>query len=165
MIDTLLQDTSFWTAIAFLLFVALAVWKGRTAVSTAVQGRIDRIRTDLENAETLREDAQAAFAELQRRQRETAGQAKEIVTRARSGAKALQAENSKHLAQDIARRQALAAERIDRQEADVLREIRFMTTELAGTAARNMLAERLSGTGGNKLLDDAIANLPGRVLN
>jgi len=160
MIYHLLQDATFWTAVSFVLFVALIVWKARSAISGAVHGRIERIRTDLENAEKLRDEAQAALAELQRRQRETAGQARDIVERARSGAAAMKTENSKSLVQDLARRKALAAERISRQEADVLREIRVMTAELSAAAARRILTERLSGTGGDKLLDDAITRLP-----
>src|SRR3546814_8284881 len=63
-------DPTFWVAVSFVLFVVLvarAVWRKATA---ALDARADEIRRRLEQAQKLREDAQAATETYQRLQRD-----------------------------------------------------------------------------------------------
>jgi hypothetical protein len=84
--DALLHDTSFWVAIAFIIFVVLAWRPLKKALVTALDDRTDRIRRDIDEAARLREEAQALLAEYKRKQRDAAAEAEEILRHARTEA-------------------------------------------------------------------------------
>ena len=70
------------------------------------------VRKQLEEAQTLREDAQALLASYQRRQHDALKEAQEILARARMDADALRAEALAELERDLARREQAALDRI-----------------------------------------------------
>src|SRR3546814_13687120 len=85
-------DPTFWVAVSFVLFVVLvarAVWRKATA---ALDARADEIRRRLEEAQNLREDAQAAKANYQRLQRDALNEAEAILAHARDEAKRMREE-------------------------------------------------------------------------
>ena len=47
---TTIQDPTFWVAIAFLIFVALIVWKARGAITGGLDARSAKIATEIEEA-------------------------------------------------------------------------------------------------------------------
>ncbi len=79
----MLQDPTFWVLVSFVIFVAL-VWKpGSKAVAQMLDDRAEKIRSDLEKAAKLREEAQALFAEYQKKQRDALKDAEAIVAAAK----------------------------------------------------------------------------------
>jgi F0F1-type ATP synthase membrane subunit b/b' len=44
-------DPTFWVAVAFVLFVGFIAWKARTALTTALDSRAERIARDISEAE------------------------------------------------------------------------------------------------------------------
>ena len=68
--DALINDPTFWVAIAFVLFV-IAVFKPiRGAMLGGLDAKIAEIRQEVEEAEKLREAAQSLLANYQRQQRQ-----------------------------------------------------------------------------------------------
>ncbi|MYH39134.1 MAG: hypothetical protein F4160_20310, partial [Rhodospirillaceae bacterium] len=61
---------TFWVLIAFVIFVAFMVWKARGAVTGALDARAESIRSEIEEAQRLREEAQGLLADYQRKQRD-----------------------------------------------------------------------------------------------
>jgi len=52
------QDPTIWVSISFAIFVVLAVVFGRSKIFAILDAKIQAIRTEIANAEALRDEAQ-----------------------------------------------------------------------------------------------------------
>ena len=161
--EELLRNTTFWTGVSFVLFVLLIVWKARGKVAEVVNGRIERIRGEVEQAERLKDEANAQLADIKRKQREAQEQAEQIVENARNEAKTMKREADKRFKESMARREQAAMDKIAQAEANAVREVQGQAADLALAAARSVLADRMAGDGGAKAMDDAIKETAGKL--
>ena len=150
-----------WLALGAL--VALVVWKGRTAIKNGLQAKIRQIAFDLEEAERLKEEAQQTLAEYKRRQREALSQAEAIVDQAKREAEQLQKLGQEKLEAALAHREAQAMDKIAQAEEAAMREVRNTAVEIAAAATTEILRERMSGAEGDRLIDEAIKDLDGKL--
>jgi F-type H+-transporting ATPase subunit b len=159
----LLHDHHFWVLISMAIFV-VAVWKpAKNAIISALDQRAARIRSELEEARRLREEAEQLLAEYQQQQRQAAAEAEAMVTHAREEAQRIAVQAAQDLEQSLARRQRLAEERIAQAEARAVDEIRSAAVDTAIAAARDVIAQEIDERHGGALLDAAIAALPQRL--
>jgi len=150
----------FWVLVAVLIFVAL-VWRpGRRTLIGSLDERATRIRDELEAARNLREEAERALADYQRREREAASEAETILVHARAEAERFAAQSARDLEAMLQRRRELALERIAQEEARAVAEIRAVTVDIAVSAARQIITAALDERRGAALIDSAIAALP-----
>ncbi|MBL4645099.1 MAG: ATP F0F1 synthase subunit B, partial [Rhizobiales bacterium] len=83
-------DATFWALVGLVLFLALIIYlKVPGKMGEALDKRSDAIRSELEDARRLREEAQALLAEYQRKQREAEREAEDIINQAKREAKAM----------------------------------------------------------------------------
>ena len=102
---SLLNDSYFVVGLSFFLFFGLLAYLGvHKFVLGKLDERADRIRQELDEVRRLREDAQATFAEFERKQREVESQAEEIVAHAKAEAEQAAEIAKKDLAASIDRR-------------------------------------------------------------
>lgn len=151
-----MSDTA-WVAVAFVLFILL-LWKLKVpaAINTALDERGARIKAELEEAARLREEAQALFAEYQRKQKAALKDAEDIVAAARAEAKAIAAQAEIDLKAALARRQAQAEAKIAQAETQALAEVRSAAVDIAVEAARMVLAKQ---AGNQAAMDAAITEV------
>jgi len=135
----------------------------RRTVTVALDERAARIRTDLDEARQLREEAEQLLAQYQQREKEAAAEAEAIVAHAREEAERIAAQSARDLDDALARRQRLAEERIAQAEAKALDEIRAVAVDVAIGAAREVIVAQIDEERGAALLDAAIAALPQRL--
>jgi len=148
-----------WVAIAFVIFVAATarpIWR---ALSGALDSRGARIKTELDEAQRLREEAQHMLAEYQRKQRQAVEEAKDIATQAQEDAERLRAAAQADLEAALERRERQALDRISQAEADAVDEVRRMAVDLAVGATRKLLAAKIDESKATALVDDAIREL------
>ena len=157
------KDTSFVTALAFFIFIAAMYIWFRGPIGSAFKSRPEAIRAELKNAEDLRDQAQAALAEIQRQQRDAQAQAKDIVANAKAEVENFKTAAQAKLEESIKRREAQAADKIAQAEAAALQEVRNLAVDLAMAATTQVLTEKLSGKDGDKVVDAAIADLSGKL--
>jgi len=153
----------FFVALALLvLVVAIAkpVWR---ALSGTLDSHANAIRNELDEAQRLREDAQALLADTQRRQREAAREAEAIVEAAREEARRIEVQAAERTAQAMARREQQALDTIARAEAEATKTVRDAAVDLAIAATAKLLAEDSDGARGKALIDEAIGELPRRL--
>lgn len=157
------SDPTFWVLVAFVIFVAL-VWKpaGRM-VGQMLDERSEKIRSDIEKAAKLREEAQALLAEYQKKQRDALKDAEAIITAARAEAEALSRQAGADLEASLKRREQLALQRIAQAEAQALTDVRAAAVDLAMQATRKILAEKLDAGRQDALIDSAIKELPAKL--
>jgi F-type H+-transporting ATPase subunit b len=143
------MDATFWATVAFLIFLAIVFYmKVPGAISKSLDARADRIRTELEDARKLREEAPQLLAEYQRKRKEAEKDAADIVDAAKREADLLVADARKKTEDYVTRRTALAEQKIGQAERDAVNEVRSAAVDIAVEAARKLLADK-AGTAGS----------------
>ena len=160
---SLLQDPTFWTLVAFVIFFAAVFKPLKKALIGGLDDRIGQIRAEVEEAQRLREEAQTLLASHQRKQREAVQEAEEIVNRAKRDAEAHRARAEKDLAGLLKRQEELAVEKIAQAEAAAVQEVREMAVDLAIAATGKILSEKVTGDLSDRLVEKAVAELPQRL--
>lgn len=157
-------DPVFWVMIAFFGFVALILYyRVPGIVGKALDARADAIRSELDEARRLRDEAQALLADYQRKSREAEDEAKSILEQAKREGEALAAETRKSLNDSVERRTKAAEEKIARAEAQALSEVRSAAVESAIAAAEKILKTRASGATADSLVQSSIRDLDGKL--
>lgn len=158
-----LHNPEFWVAIAFLLVVAMVYRPAVKAITSTLDERAAKIRTQIEEARKLREDAQALLAEYQRKQRDAMAEAEKIIAQARGDAARLKIEIEKDLEHAIERRKQQALERIAQTEAQAVEQVRNTAVDVALAAAEKLIQSSLDPAKKQALADKAISELPARL--
>ncbi len=136
-------DATFWAFVALLIFLAVAIYfKVPAMLARQLDERANRVRADLEEARRLREEAQGLLAEYQRRKAEAERDAQELLASAQREAERLMAEAREKSQDYVARRTALAEQKIGQAERDAVNEVRASAVDIAVEAARKILAAR-----------------------
>lgn len=155
-----LKNTDFVVLLAFILFIAvLFYFKVPGLLGGMLDKRADTIKSELEEARALREEAQTLLASYERKQKEVQEQADRIVSAAKEEAKAAAAQAQVDLAKSLERRMAAAEDQITSAQAAAVKEVRDQAVTIAIAAARDVIAKQMTATDGNKLIDDAIAQV------
>lgn len=161
----MMQDPTFWVAVGFAVFIVGIIYlKLPAMIGKALDERGAKIRSELEQARKLREDAQALFVDYQRRQREAQKEAEEIVAHAKAEAARMLTEAEADIAASIVRRRKLAETKIAQAEATALKEVREAAVDLAIAGATAVLKTQMQGPAGQTTMDKAIADI-GRHLH
>lgn len=160
----LLHDAEFWTGLALLVFVALLLVLGvHKAAARALDSKAAKIQADLDEANKLREEAQALLSSLKAQREQTETLAAEMLANAKAEAKRLEAEAKAKLEEQIKRRQELAERRIANAEAQASAEVKAAAAELAAQMAEGVLAQRLQGVKSDPLVDAALGQLAAKL--
>jgi F-type H+-transporting ATPase subunit b len=137
---SLLYDSHFVVGLSFFLFFGLLAYLGvHKFLALKLDDRAERIRAELDEVRRLREDAQATFAEFERKQREVQGQADEIVAHAK-----LEAEQAAKIA-------------------NAVREVRNRAVQVAVAAAAEVITSGLTADKADALIDNAIKSVGERL--
>jgi len=159
----MLSDAKFWIAVSIVLFFVLFGKLLFNATVNLIDRRAEKIRNELEEARRLRAEAEAMLAEARKGREAAEAEAAAMVARAREEAVRLAAEAEAELKAMTARRERQAADRIAAAEAQAVAEVRAAAADAAIAAARQVIAGSMSPGQQAKLVDDAIAALPGRM--
>lgn len=155
-----MNSPEFWVFVAFVIFVAL-VWKrASVAIGTMLDGRAERIRSELDEAERLHKDAQALLNGYQRRLADAQKDAEAFLAHAREEAARLRAQAGTDLEASLKRREAQAMDRIAQAEAAALAEVRNLTVDVAIGASKRVLSGGLPPMQADKLIEQSIGELP-----
>ena len=157
------EAPEFWVAMAFVVVVAAVFKPVASRIGAALDDRAETIKTQIDEAVRLREEAQDLLASYERKQRDAAAEAEEIVERARKEADRLGAKAAEDLEKALKRRRQQAMERIARAEAEALDEVRGIAVDVALDATRRLLAEMMSGKRADAMIDVAIEELPEKL--
>ena len=157
-------DASFWALVAFVLFLVLIVYhKVPGKLAEGLDKRGEKIRSELEEARRLREEAQALLAEYQRKQREAEREAEDIISQARREAKAMASEARKKLEAYVVRRQKQAEEKIAQAESQAIQDVRSRSVDVAIQAAQAIIADKVSGKFADELIGKSIKDVASKL--
>ena len=155
-----ISDPTLWVFLAvvgFLFLISfLGVWK---RIGAMLDTRSDGIRTELDEARRLREEAQALLASFQRKQKEAEAQAQDIVAQARRDAESMAAQSRRDLAERLERRAQAAEAKIATAEAQALAEVKARAAQLAVEQAEAQLRAGLTAADQKRLFEQGLAGL------
>jgi len=155
----LFANTDFWVAVSFVVFASVVFKLSRKAVISALDERIEKIKTDIETAENLRVEAQELLAQYQRKQRDAEIEAAKILENAKHNADQIKKEASKELKASVRRKEKQLAERIERMKQSAVEEIQAYAADLAIEATREIIVNNLDKKSNDNLVDTAIADI------
>jgi F-type H+-transporting ATPase subunit b len=159
-----LGNTDFVVLLGFIAFVALLVYlKVPSKLTGMLDARAASIKSDLDEARSLREEAKSILATYERRQREVQEQADRIVSSARDEALAAAEQAKADLKTAIARRMAAATDQIASAEASAIRQVREQAVAVAVAATGDILAKQMTAEAVSSSIDAAIAQVEARM--
>ncbi|MEC7298450.1 MAG: F0F1 ATP synthase subunit B [Pseudomonadota bacterium] len=155
-----LRNTDFIVLLAFLVFLAVLIYfKVPSILAGLLDKRAEQITSELNEAKSLREEAQALLASYERKQKDVQAQADRIVEAAKKEASDAAAQAKVDLEASIKRRLAAAEEQIASAEASAVKEVKDRAVTVAVAAAREVIASQIKAADANKMIDDAIATV------
>ena len=158
------KEAEFWVGVGLLLFFAvLMLVKAPRAVFGALDAKAARIQADLDEAQRLRQEAEALLASLRAERADAEKRAAEMMVNAQAEAKQMEADTRARLEEQIARRAALAERRIAIAEQQAAQDVKAAAADLAARAAEIVLAQHVDGSQPDPLIDRAIGQLAAKM--
>jgi F-type H+-transporting ATPase subunit b len=149
-----------WVAVGFLCFLGLLVYLGaHRKLIDAIDSRQARIKSELEQARRLREEAQALLGEFERKAHDAENEAQAIIAGARAEAERLAAEAKSRAEDFVARRTKMADTKIAQAEAQAIADVRSAAADAAVAAAEKIIATTAKGKIAEDLLARGIAEI------
>ncbi|MDU9002825.1 F0F1 ATP synthase subunit B [Sedimentitalea todarodis] len=159
-----LHNTNFIVLLAFLLFIGVLVYlKVPGKLGGMLDSRAEGIKSELDEARALREEAQTILASYERKQKEVQEQADRIVSTAREEAAQAAEKAKEDLQLSIVRRLAAAEDQISSAQASAVKEVRDQAILIAIAASREVIGKQMTATDGNKLIESAIAEVDAKL--
>jgi F-type H+-transporting ATPase subunit b len=129
-------------------------------VSVALDDRAERIENQLEEAARLAAEAQEVLVSIERKQRDAAAEAEDIIERARRESDQIAEREARELEKTLKRREQLAMERLAHAEQSAIAEVRNQAVDVALEATRRILVAETTAERANALIDATIKDLP-----
>lgn len=158
------MDATFWALVGLVIFLAIVVYlKVPGMVAKSLDERAAKISKELEEARTLREEAQALLAEYHRKRKEAEKEASDIVAAAGREANAIVEDAKKKTEEYVARRNKLAEQKIASAEAEAIKEVRTAAVELAVAAASRIIADKVDAKASATFFKDSLEQVKSRL--
>lgn len=149
-----------WVFIAFVLFFVLFGRKLWAALAGMLDDRATKVRTELEEAARLRQEAEAMLRDAEARRADALREAQALIEGAKAEAGRVAAAAGAEAEASAKRREQMALDRIAAAEKAAVDEVRLTAAEVATVAARQVIAEGLTAEADSRLIDHAITQLP-----
>jgi len=160
-----LSNPEFWVLVALVLFfgllVVLKVLPG--ALFGALDGYAAKIKAELDEAQQLREEAQALLAGVKAQREDAERQAAGMIEAAKVDAARMAVEAKEKLEEQIKRRAEMAERKIAQAEAQAAADVKAAAVDLAAQAAEAVLTARLAGLKSDPLVDAAIGQMGAKL--
>jgi F-type H+-transporting ATPase subunit b len=148
----------YWGVTIFLL-IAIFVAKAPRLLLNGLDARIAETKRELDEAASVRAEAEALLADAKKQQAASAKDAKAIVAHAEAEAAELIAQAERGAKDQIARRTRMAEDKIAAAEVAAIADVRAHAANAAAAAAAQLIASGHDAKADKSLVDQAIARL------
>lgn len=153
-----------WATIALIIFLGAVIYlKVPGMLTKSLDARAAKISAELEEARRLREEAQQLLGQYQQKRKEAEKEAADIVAAAKREAELLASEAAKKTEDYVARRTALAEQKISQAEREAVSEVRSSAVDIAVEAARALLAAKVDVKAGADLFKSALDDVKAKL--
>jgi len=150
-------EPEFWVAVAFVILMGIFAYIGvHRTILTTLDHRSERIRSELADAQRLKQDAAKLLAEYKARRATAEREAADIVASAKTEAERIAAEAKAKMEDFVARRTKTAESKIALAEAQALADVRAAAADAAVAAASTILSQTVKGEVAEDLLAKGI---------
>jgi F-type H+-transporting ATPase subunit b len=157
-------DPEIWVAIAFMVFAGAIIYlKVPGKVLELLDQRSDAIAKELEEARKLRIEAEAILADYKRRAANTDAEAAAILEQAEREASAYAQEARTAFDETMARRMAVAEQKIKLEEEKARKQIRAQAAELAVAAAEHLIQQKVTGQVAENMISVSLDRIKKRL--
>jgi F-type H+-transporting ATPase subunit b len=158
------KDPETWVAVSFLLFAALILYfRVPAQIAKSLDGRSSAIARELEEARKLRAEAEAILADYRKRAENAEAEAAAILAPAERAAAAYGKEARSAFDEAIARRLAVAEQKIKLEEEKARKQIRSQAAELAIAAAEQLIQQKVTGQTAESMISASLDKIKKRL--
>jgi F-type H+-transporting ATPase subunit b len=148
-----------WGGISFVLLFLL-MWKfALPAIKSGMNARTERIRADLDAADTARTEAEGVLDGYKAQLADAKSEAARIIEEARQSADALKRDQEARLQTELADARARAAADIEAAKAQATADLRNELAQLAVGAASAVVGKNLDPATQSQLIEDYISSV------
>ncbi len=159
-----LNNTNFVVSIAFVLFIGVLLYlKVPKLVAKMLDDRAAGIRTDIDEARALQEEAKTILASYERKRKEVAEHTVSIIAAAKAEAEAAAEQAKADLKETIARRLVAARDQIQSAQDAAVREVKDKAVAVAIAAASDVINKGMAAKDANALIDGAIKDVGAKL--
>jgi len=149
----------FWTIVSFILVLVILRWKAFGPLQAVLDERRKAIASDLDTAQSAREEAQAALEEYRTALAESRKEAVRIVEEARKAADDRRARDLAEIEAEKARQLERAKEEIAAEVRSALQTIKTQIAELSVLTTEKLVRAKLDEAEQKRLIEDALAGV------
>ena len=153
----MILDASFWVAISFLIFLGILIYfKIPSKTISSLEQIIKDIKTQLDNAEKLKEEAKAILSQNENKLNKSTSEIKNLIKKANSEAEArtLRTNDEFHKLMEI--RKKNAEERIRQMKDQALKDIKNASVKIAIDSVEKLMQNSLDKTKLDKIYNESI---------
>ena len=155
----LYADVEFWVGMAFILSVCVLIKPLGKYIAQALQNRVNKVITDIDEATKLRDDAQNLLADYQRRFINAEKEAQQIVESSRKNMQKIKDNELSRLKADLSNKEKEANRRISAANTKAAEEINAFAGAASVELAKKAINDYLQTTDKSRLIDEAINDL------
>lgn len=153
------KEVEFWVGMAFILAVAVLLKPAIKFVKKALQERVNKVISDIDEAVKLRDDAQQLLADYERRFVNAENEAQQIAETSRQNIKNLKERELAKLKSTLDSKETETERRIKAATEKARTEINLSASVAATELAQRAVKHYLQNTDKSRMIDEAIADL------
>jgi F-type H+-transporting ATPase subunit b len=150
------ESANIWILAAFVCFFLVFGGTAYQKMMGGLDARTARIKSELDDAQKLREDAQSLLDDYRSKRAQAEADALKMLEHAELEAERRAAQAKKDLEAAMERRAEMALQRISQAEADALKEVRSAAATLAVQATGQLLQENMDPARAEAMVQDSI---------
>lgn len=157
--EPIYMEVHFWVGVAFVLAMLVLLKPAYKFIKAALQRRVNRVISDIDDAVKLRDDAQNLLAEYERK---FVNVEKEVVAIVDMGTQSLQRMQQSETAQmktDLQNKEKETERRIKSATEKAKNEINLSASRMSVNLAQKAIEQYLHNQNHSQLIDDAITDL------
>lgn len=156
-------EAEFWVGVGLVVFLAIALWKGRRPLLGLLDAKAVKVRSDLDEAARLRAEAEVLLTTIRAERAEAERRSAQMLADTEAEARRMEADAREKLEEQIARRAQQAERRIQLAEAQAAQDVKAAAAALAAQTAETVLAARVAAGQPDPLIDRGIAQVAARL--
>tara|TARA_A100001011_G_C14216561_1_gene802309 strand:+ start:783 stop:1400 length:618 start_codon:yes stop_codon:yes gene_type:complete len=160
-----LANTDFVVAISFFIFIGILIYfKVPRIIINLLDNRANTIRSEIDEANKLLEEAKSLLAKSEREHKENILRAAEIIKSAENTSKKLLEDSKSDIKLAVARKLETAKKQIESNEKSVVNSIRAEIVEAAFKLAEETLVQKLDKNKSNQITKLAIEEIGSKLI-
>ena len=154
-----LQDSTFWVAASFIIFVVLSFSVLKKNVSKSLDLKISSIKEEIEEAQKIKDQSIKMLNEIKKKEFENEKKIFEIKKKAESECKILESDSKRKLHQTLKKKLTSFNQRMEIHKKKVEEEIKQKIIETAIIVTEERIKKDLSLNKDNKIIENSIKDI------